>query len=182
MSMEDSAVSTKGRPMVNRPGCYYCFSTVDSRASNGPPRQVVICRHCDALYHQDCWENTKSCIRCGQAGTSVIQVTPTPLCIRSRSRSIPITPTAVYYDLGGPTIRWPHSLSGFLEEYYAIASRTAGKGLSLIAGNAQGNFSRFVRANDQSIARIIALVFPAICLVSALMIPLICLIASLIAF
>ena len=72
-----------------RYGCNYCFKTLDPEDSDIALREIVQCRTCRTLYHEDCWQKLESCTKCGVKSARYVSLdSPIPLQINPRQNQL----------------------------------------------------------------------------------------------
>lgn len=69
-----------------RPGCAYCFETLDPQDKREDRRAFVRCANCGAVYHAVCLANFGSCLRCGGQRYVRLAVTEKPPPLDAGSR------------------------------------------------------------------------------------------------
>ena len=115
------------RDMTQRFGCYYCFQTLDPENTRPGASSFLRCSQCQAVYHNACWPEQGSCLRCGGGQTTPIQVTrPSSLRPLKLTTAVPVRPSTVVYvqDSGSksliPALAWKRGALHVLQVIRAL--------------------------------------------------------------
>jgi uncharacterized protein YraI len=86
-----------------RPGCSYCFKTLNPHDPDQRLETFVACDRCRAIYHALCWDDCGRCIRPACTGDQASAMTvpaPPRLRVELKTRTVPIKPPGVLYMRG----------------------------------------------------------------------------------
>lgn len=91
-----------------RPGCYYCFKTLDSKDKTDRLRSFVRCSHCRVVYHYFCRSQIEKCLYCSSNHSQQIQIpSPAPLQIVTKTNALPVKASALAFSFLGKEVLVP---------------------------------------------------------------------------
>ncbi len=93
---------------LTRPGCFYCFQTLDPEDDKVGLRLFVECDNCQKQYHAHCWNTNKPCLFCqNDTATEPTNLSSPPLLHpRTRRHGILVRPSTIIYLLNGDYVEY----------------------------------------------------------------------------
>lgn len=90
-------MSTRGRP-----GCSYCFKSIDSPELREGHRKAVSCTRCQSVFHLDCWNLASNCLLCSNDQYQAFQPPASvPPIVVTKTQVLPIQAASLAYSIGG---------------------------------------------------------------------------------